>query len=441
MNLSTKTKHTNEGKNLFIHSKRLQIAGLFFLLCCVSFSLYQTKKSHLEALGIGQKPPKVGSESPNIVLPIPTPNPTDTNDKEKLTLNALSACLMDASNGRVLYEKDAYKEMPMASTTKIMTLIVVLENANLDDIVTVSTNAAKQPDVQLNINTGERYVLRDLLYSLMLESHNDTAVAIAEHVGGSIEDFCNMMTIKAKEIGAYHTQFKTPNGLDEDGHYTTARDLSLIASYAIQNDEFCKIVKTQTYQFDSVDKKRSFNINNKDRFLYMMEGAIGIKTGFTGKAGYCFVGAIRLDGRTFVSTVLGSGWPPHKEYKWADTKRLMNYGLNNYELSFLFNHLNQDMMVPIPNTISVYGGTSNQIAIRPYEDIRNEKILLSKEELVSMQLKMYPYVVAPLKEGSPVGMITYYIGDEVYREVMIVTKEEAKEIDFNFIFQKIFEIW
>lgn len=434
-------KNTVEMRLQFIGSKKFQITGLIFALFCMSLSLYQSKKSHLQALEVGQKSPNGVCESEIIVTPNVWPNQTETNDKQELTLNALSACLMDASNGRVLYEKDAYKEMPMASTTKIMTLLVALENANLEDIVTVSTNAAKQPDVQLNINTGEQYVLRDLLYSLMLESHNDTAVAIAEHIGGSVEEFCDMMTVKAKEIGADHTQFKTPNGLDADGHYTTARDLSLIASYAIQNDEFCKIVKTQTYQFDSVDKKRSFNVNNKDRFLYMMEGSIGIKTGYTGKAGYCFVGAIRLNGKTLVSTVLGSGWPPHKEYKWADTRRLMNYGLDNYELTYLFNHLNQDMMVSIPNQIKVYEGKQSEIAIRPYEDLRNEKILMSKEELVSMQLTMNPYVVAPLENGSKVGMITYYIGDEVYREVPIVTKEEAQEVDFFFLFKQVIDIW
>ncbi len=444
MNLEKKEKikrNTMEGRISWICSKKLQITGLIFVLFCMSLSLYQSKKSHLQGLGIGQKSPREGLESQLIVTPSILPNQTETNDKQEMTLNALSACLMDASNGRVLYEKDAYKEMPMASTTKIMTLLVVLEQANLDGIVTVSSNAAKQPDVQLNINTGEQYVLRDLLYSLMLESHNDTAVAIAEYVGGSVEEFCNMMTEKAKEIGAYHTQFKTPNGLDEEGHYTTARDLSLIASYAIQNEEFCKIVKTQTYQFDSIDRKRSFHVNNKDRFLYMMDGAIGIKTGYTGKAGYCFVGAIRLNDKTLVSTVLGSGWPPHKEYKWADTKRLMNYGLANYESNYLFNHLNQDRMVSIPNTIAVYEGKTQEIAIRPIEDLRNEKILMTKDELVSMQLTMKPYIVAPVSKGSQVGVITYYIGDQVYREIPIVTKEEAEEIDFLFIFQQLLDVW
>lgn len=306
-----KTKSSTTKENV-ITSKQIPVYCIVILLLCFSVSLIQSKEVMIQQMQI------IGSNTAKDSI-VKMRGEAAAKKREEgetsLTLNALSACLMDASNGRILYGKDEEREMPMASTTKIMTLLVVLEQANLQDVVTVSSNAARQPDVQLNICTGEQYILRDLLYSLMLESHNDSAVAIAEHVGGSVEGFCNMMTQKAQEIGAYHTQFKTPNGLDAEGHYTTARDLSLIASYAIQKKEFCDIIQTQTHQFDSVDKKRCFHVNNKNRFLYMMDGAIGVKTGFTGKAGYCFVGAIRINDKTFVSTVLGSGWPPHKEYK------------------------------------------------------------------------------------------------------------------------------
>ncbi len=244
---------------------------------------------------------------------------------DNLRLYAQSAVLMDADNGRVLYEKNGFQEMPMASTTKIMTCIVTLENASPDDVVTVSKYASTMPDVQLNIAGGEQYLLRDLLYSLMLESHNDVAVAIAEHVGGSVEGFAAMMNAKAKELGCEHTHFVTPNGLDADEHYTTAVELAKIASYAIKNEEFLKITNTAAWEFKDLKKSRSFSVSNKDRFLYMYDGAIGIKTGFTGKAGYCFVGAVDKNDKTFVSAVLASGWPPHKNYKWSDTTELMDY--------------------------------------------------------------------------------------------------------------------
>ena len=172
-------------------------------------------------------------------------------------LYALSAVLMDADSGRVLFEKDGYVKRAMASTTKIMTCILALEYGNLTDMVTVSRYAASMPDVQLNMKEGECYVLEDLLYSLMLESHNDTAVAIAEHISGSVENFAELMNEKAKNLGCTDTYFITPNGLDAskevDGemkiHSTTARDLALIMSYCIKNEDFLRITRTSSFTF------------------------------------------------------------------------------------------------------------------------------------------------------------------------------------------------
>ena len=174
----------------------------------------------------------------------------------------------------MLYEVNGYQEMPMASTTKIMTCIIALENGNMEDVVTVSSYATGMPDVQLNIRAVEQYYLKDLIYSLMLESHNDSAVAIAEHIGGTVEGFATMMNDKARALGCYDTNFITPNGLDAEGHYTTARDLAVISSYAIQNKEFIDITNTSSYQFKELKKGRSFIVSNKNKFLYMMDGAI-----------------------------------------------------------------------------------------------------------------------------------------------------------------------
>lgn len=427
----------------FIQKKKVQMLGLIIVICCFSYSLSITKDTQLSSLLRGkQSVTQFDEGSQNLPENIEEdPLELEPDTKEELTLYALSACLMDASNGRVLYHKDGYHEMPMASTTKIMTLLVVLEHGNLDDVVTVTSNAAKQPAVRLGLRAGEKYVLRDLLYSLMLESHNDTAVAIAEHVGGSVEEFCNMMTAKAIELGADHTSFKTPNGLDEDGHYTTARDLSLIASFAIRNKEFCKIVRMQTYQFDELSRKRSFTVNNKDRFLYMMEGAIGIKTGFTGKAGYCFVGAIKINGKTFVSTVLGSGWPPHKEYKWSDTKKLMRYGLSNFETHNLFDHMKKEDIVPLPDAIRVYDGKLEKVKIQLGEDLSNEKMLLSESERVTSKLSINQYIEAPVKVATKVGEMNYYINHELYQSIPIITTEAVDEVDYGYYLRKLLEIW
>ena len=239
-------------------------------------------------------------------------------------LHSLSACLLDGESGRVLYEKDGYTMRANASTTKIMTCILAIEYGNMDDLIDVSKYAAGMPDVQLNIKTGEKYRLGDLLYSLMLESHNDTAVAIAEHISGDVKSFAKLMNEKARELGCYDTYFITPNGLDatenvngkEMFHGTTAADLTRIMAYCIKNPEFLKITQTGSYTFSNkiTDDKgnvtngaRTFTVNNKNAFLTMMEGAVSGKTGFTGKAGYCYVGALKRDDRVFVVALLGCG--------------------------------------------------------------------------------------------------------------------------------------
>lgn len=230
---------------------------------------------------------------------------SDSKEQPVIPLHAKAAVLMDADSGRVLYDKNGEEALPMASTTKIMTLILTLECADLEDVVEVSSYAASMPEVKLHIRQGEKYRLKDLLYSLMLESHNDSAVAIAEHVGGCVEAFADMMNEKARQIGCENTCFVTPNGLDataeytmEDGskvtkeHTTTATDLARILSYCItrspKREQFLEITRTPAYAFGDIDHKRNFRCNNHNAFLTMMDGALTGKTGFTGKAGYCY---------------------------------------------------------------------------------------------------------------------------------------------------------
>ena len=352
---------------------------------------------------------------------------------EKLSLYAIAALLMDASNNRVLYEENGEKKLPMASTTKIMTCIVTLENANLDDIVTVSSYAASMPDVQLNIRKGERYYLRDLLYSLMLESHNDVAVAIAEHVGGSVEGFAVMMNDKAKELGCLNTNFVTPSGLDAEGHYTTAKDLATIASYAIKNDTFINITNTASHTFSEITTGRRFTVTNKNKFLYMMDGAIGVKTGFTNGAGYCFVGAVKKPDRLLVSVVLGSGWPPHKNNRWHDTKELMNYGIKNFQLKSIFEKRQFE-------PVFVQDGQSRYEQLVMKND-NNLTMLIGKHETVKVEYDLPKKLLAPVKAGTVVGTAKYYINNIPYKEFPIYTVSDIKKIDFPFCFREIFKLW
>lgn len=351
----------------------------------------------------------------------------DTVEVSKL--NARYALLMDADNRRVLFEKSGYEKVPMASTTKIMTLIVTLENANLEDMVTVSEYAASMPDVQLNMKKDEQYRLGDLVYSLMLESHNDTAVAIAEHVGGSVEGFAAMMNEKAKELGAYDTNFVTPNGLDADEHYTTAYDLALISSYAIENEAFLKIVQTPTYTFHEQTTGKSFTVNNKDRFLTSYEGAIGIKTGFTGNAGYCFVGAVKRDDKCFVSVVLACGWPPHKTYKWTDTTNLMDYGVKKYNLKEILAADTTFQQIPVTDSIE-------DAPVTPYAK-DSVSLLLREGENVSFDVKLPKKLQAPVKEEQTIGEITIKINDEVYKVIPLYSKEKRTKITYEYILKNI----
>ncbi|NLK74750.1 MAG: D-alanyl-D-alanine carboxypeptidase [Clostridiales bacterium] len=357
--------------------------------------------------------------------------PSQAEEVKDLRLRALSALLLDASNNRVLYEENGYNRMPNASTTKIMTCIVALEKGNLDEVVTVSSYAASMPDVQLNVKAGEQYYLGDLLYSLMLESHNDVAVAIAEHIGGSVEDFAVMMNDKARLLGCDDTNFVTPSGLDAEQHYTTARDLAVIASYAIKNERFIKITNAQTHSFKEINNKRSFTVSNKNRFLYMMDGAIGVKTGFTGRAGYCFVGAVKRSDRTLISVVLGCGWPPNKNLKWTDTKNLMNYGLENYEVKQIFKPVTFE-------PIQVKNGQERYLPLSLTGDLT---MLIRKDEVVSVEYELPDYVEAPIEANSIIGHAHYYIDDKLYYILPIYADNSVEKIDFKFCFRQILNLW
>lgn len=255
--------------------------------------------------------------------------------REDLDLYAKSAVLTDADTGRILYGKDAGTPMANASTTKIMTCLLAIESGKIQDTVTFSEHACSMPKVRLGCPTGTQFVLEDLLYSLMLESHNDTAAAIAEHVAGSVEAFADLMNERAAEFGCQNTHFVTPNGLDRSDkkgeHQTTAYDLSLIMAACIQNDKFLEITETASKTISSIDGTFQAALNNHNALLSMLDGVISGKTGFTAKAGYCYVGAYRQNDRTYTFALLACGWPNHKNYKWEDSKALISYGNDHYE--------------------------------------------------------------------------------------------------------------
>lgn len=419
-----------------------------------------------------------------------------TGPEADLSLHATAAVLMDADSGRVLYGKNADKPMAMASTTKIMTCIIMLENASPDDVLTVSDYASGMPKVKLYLKKGEQYTVRDLLYSLMLESHNDSAVALAEYVGKqslpdalknkpteqytaeesrqAVSAFARLMNEKAVELGCSHTWFITPNGLDatqeftlqdqtviRKEHSTTAAELARIMAYCIgespQKENFLTITRTATYSFSA--NGRSFSCTNHNAFLNMMDGAVSGKTGFTNKAGYCYVGALERDGRTFVVTLLACGWPNHKTWKWSDTKELMQYGIEHFFYKSFSEEgiaFDENCLEPIP----VQNGRTNILGETAYTDIEikgrrdsenggmdivaagtdqgnREGILLREDEEIHVEHQVQNMLEAPVERGREVGSIEYSVDGVVYFREKIVTAESVEKIDYLWCLEEI----
>lgn len=398
-------------------------------------------------------------------------NAAENTEQKEINLNlyATGAVLMDGDSGRVLYEKNGSEIMPMASTTKIMTCIVALENGNTEDIVTVSKNAAGQPKVHLGMIKEEHYKLKDLLYSLMLESHNDSAVAIAEHVGGSVEGFAGLMNQKARDLSCFDTYFITPNGLDstaqvrdnngeavEKIHSTTAKDLARIMKYCVKEsekrDEFLEITRTSSYSFNNMigdggdgykAGSRSFSCTNHNAFLGMMDGALSGKTGFTNKAGYCYVGALERDGKIFIVALLACGWPNNKGYKWSDTKQLMNYGLENYNYKNVWEDVKLSPILVkegIPDSGNLADSSFTDIAIKENNDdgmTRELNILLKDNEEVEVKTEVEKELLAPVNPGDIVGSIKYYLDGKIISAYTIIAKEDIKKIDYKWCLEKI----
>ena len=361
-------------------------------------------------------------------------------ETDPLNLNSHAAVLLDGDTGRILYGKNEKKVLPMASTTKIMTCILALENSGLDTEVEISDRAASMPEVKLHVRKGEKYRMEDLLYSLMLESHNDTAVAIAEAVGGSVENFADMMNGKAAELGCDDTYFLTPNGLDaedkESGkiHSTTAADLARILRYCISlspaKEEFLAITRAPSHAFSDLSGTRSFSCVNHNALLTSMEGAVSGKTGFTGKAGYCYVGAVKKGEKLFIAALLDCGWPPHRTYKWQDMRKLVTYGDKNFEYKEIEKTgLGEETAVLVENgvesRVKVEIGTENA-------DKNSLRVLLGNDEKVQVRTKIAKSLHAPVREGTPVGQRDYMVDGIVIDSDPVVTAGNVELWDFGY---------
>lgn len=338
-------------------------------------------------------------------------------------VKAKGAVLIEQDSGRVLYEQNAYAPLPMASTTKIMTCILTLEKGKLDDIVVTSKRASVAPPVKLKLKVGEQQRLGDLLYALMLQSDNDVAVAIAEHIGGSVEGFCEMMTEKAKEIGAQNTSFKTPNGLDAEGHYASAYDMALIGAYALKNPEFVKIITTTTITIPTMPTQKSerHDLQNKNRFIYSYEGSNGIKTGFTNKAGHCFVGGAKKNDMQLVAAALGSGWGKNgKTQKYTDVINMMDYGFKNYEKVILVEPQDEVATIPVEKAlVDEVVVSCNDKVVMPLNQTEKENVYIKKV--------LPTAVIAPIQKGEAIGEVQVICEGVTLAKVPLTVKDHVKK--------------
>lgn len=341
-------------------------------------------------------------------------------------IEAESAIVVEVSTGRIIYEKSSTKQMYPASTTKIMTAILVIENCELTDMVTVSESALSnipQGYVTCGLVSGEEISVKDLLYALMLPSANDAAYVLAEHVGGSVEGFADMMNEKAKELGCTSTHFVNPNGIHADDHYTTAYDLSLMAKYAMKNEDFRTIVATKEYtlpatnKYDSNDRVlKTTNIMLDESSNYYYKYAVGIKTGHTSMAGDCLVAEASRDGLDFISVVLNAE-------RFTDTRKLFNYAYDNYTLTKIIEEGS------IVETIEIEKATRDTknldvIIDRGITVVNNKSLDMSS---VIPEIKYNEDLKAPIEANAVVGTIKYKVDDIEYSANLLAKNAVEKQ--------------
>lgn len=348
-----------------------------------------------------------------------------------LEISAQFACVMDAQTGSVLFEKNAYERHSMASTTKIMTALLALENSEENELVTVSGNAAATEGSSIYLSAGEVLPMNTLLYGLLLESGNDAAVAIAEHVGGSVERFARMMTERAGSLGAEQTQFKNPNGLDEEGHYTTAYDLALITRAALFNPRFSEIAATKQKNIPASENGRARSFSNHNKLLSLYPGCIGVKTGFTKKTGRCLVSAACRDHMTVICVTLNA---PND---WNDHKKLLDYAFANTKSRPL---VLTDMVL---KTLPVKNGETRGLDLVAAEDFYLNYSGAEGLSRVKLTYTLPNVVTAPVPAGAQIGRLAIRYDGQLLKEIDLLAAGEIAyqppaEPGFWEIFSKFF---
>ena len=352
--------------------------------------------------------------------------PLSQAQADEIGTSARACVIIDQRSGRILLEHNADAPLPMASTTKVMTALMAIERGNLDDPVTASHNAFGVPGTSIYLSQGETLTLEQMLYGLMLASGNDAAVAIAEHIGGTVEDFCRMMTERAAELGCTGTVFLTPHGLPCEGHCTTARDLALIAREAMTHDIFRQIVSTTRAKIPWEGRDYDRVLNNKNRLLTTYEGATGIKTGYTRKAGRCLVFGAERDGMAIIGVVLNCA-------DWFDeAARLMDEAFARWDALTLLcagEHL---------RTITVEGGDGATVDAVLTADLTG---LVPENVLPQVEINLPDSLTAPVHLGDVLGTVRMVCQGETLCEVTLVASDSVRRDDFPARWESYWQNW
>ena len=348
------------------------------------------------------------------------------------TINSRSAIIYDRLSGSVLYGKAENEKRKMASTTKIMTAIIIIENSNLDDIVTISQKAAGTGGSRLGLHSNDKISIRDLLYGLLLCSGNDSAVALAETIGGSVEEFANLMNQKAISLGLNSTHFVTPHGLDNDDHYTTAYELALITDYALKNDIFCNLVGSKTHTILINNQPKT--LSNTNELLGNLNGVYGVKTGFTNGANRCLVTSVKRNNMDLICIVLGADT---KKDRTKDSIALIEYTFKNFQLINIQEKIVNEFSnwkICNSSSINVKKGFYKNVDI-VLEDLPYNFLPVNSNHLNDVSIYIYcnPNLEAPLPTKSSIGYLTVSIDNKTVLTLNIYNSNEIpKKVPINF---------
>lgn len=328
--------------------------------------------------------------------------------------SAKAAIVINADTNEIIYEHNANHKLPMASTTKIMTGLLLCEYGNLQREITVTDEMLKVEGSSMGLLAGDKVTLHDLLYGLMLASGNDAANVVAFTLGGTVNGFVKQMNTKARELGLKNTNFVTPSGLDAEEHYTTAYDLAVLASFALKNEEFAKAVSSKSAVLNYGNPPYRRTLTNHNRLLKSNDNVVGVKTGFTKKSGRCLVSAAKENGKTVVVVTLND------PDDWKDHTSLLEYGLNTIKTQII-EPPQTKFQIPV---IGSQNETLN-IEIAPFE------ANVTNGDDLSCTVNLPQFVYAPINKGEQVGSVVYTKGDEVIHTSQILAEKEIKSTEFK----------